>query len=390
MTELTDYKPQPKGMLLQARLMYLGYYLALGSFMPYINLYYERLGLSGVQIGTLAALPVLVGAVATLIWGALADALRWHRGIFRLALVLGPLAVFLLSRVSTFGALIPLVIFYALVTSPIISLMDSAALEVAEAHQLSYGDMRLWGSIGWSIATWGVGALIEHFDIHWLFYSYIGFMLLTFMVTFSLPPRRRVLQAPFGHGLRRLLAQPGFLFFLLSIFLLSVTSSGTSSFFTLYMDGIGAQEGTIGLAWTLAAWSEIPVMLGAGAIMRRISAKGLIAIAFVNYALRWLLFSFITNPIWVLVVQLMHGLSFGAFLVGSVTYLNERTPEGLSTTALAIFNTTAFSLASITGSLIGGIFYDTLGLGAMFRTFSVVTLIGLVVLWLGVPRSERV
>lgn len=390
MTELTDYKPQPKGMLLQARLMYLGYYLALGSFMPYINLYYERLGLSGVQIGTLAALPVLVGAVATLIWGALADALRWHRGIFRLALVLGPLAVFLLSRVSTFGALIPLVIFYALVTSPIISLMDSAALEVAEAHQLSYGDMRLWGSIGWSIATWGVGALIEHFDIHWLFYSYIGFMLLTFMVTFSLPPRRRVLQAPFGHGLRRLLAQPGFLFFLLSIFLLSVTSSGTSSFFTLYMDGIGAQEGTIGLAWTLAAWSEIPVMLGAGAIMRRISAKGLIAIAFVNYALRWLLFSFITNPIWVLVVQLMHGLSFGAFLVGSVTYLNERTPEGLSTTALAIFNTTAFSLASITGSLIGGIFYDTLGLGAMFRAFSVVTLIGLVVLWLGVPRSERV
>lgn len=390
MTELTDYKPQPKGMLLQARLMYLGYYLALGSFMPYINLYYERLGLSGVQIGTLAALPVLVGAVATLIWGALADALRWHRGIFRLALVLGPLAVFLLSRVSTFGALIPLVIFYALVTSPIISLMDSAALEVAEAHQLSYGDMRLWGSIGWSIATWGVGALIEHFDIHWLFYSYIGFMLLTFMVTFSLPPRRRVLQAPFGHGLRRLLAQPGFLFFLLSIFLLSVTSSGTSSFFTLYMDGIGAQEGTIGLAWTLAAWSEIPVMLGAGAIMRRISAKGLIAIAFVNYALRWLLFSFITNPIWVLVVQLMHGLSFGAFLVGSVTYLNERTPEGLSTTALAIFNTTAFSLASITGSLIGGIFYDTLGLGAMFRAFSVVTLIGLVVLWLGVPRSEKV
>lgn len=390
MTELTDYKPQPKGMLLQARLMYLGYYLALGSFMPYINLYYERLGLSGVQIGTLAALPVLVGAVATLIWGALADALRWHRGIFRLALVLGPLAVFLLSRVSTFGALIPLVIFYALVTSPIISLMDSAALEVAEAHQLSYGDMRLWGSIGWSIATWGVGALIEHFDIHWLFYGYIGFMLLTFMVTFSLPPRRRVLQAPFGHGLRRLLAQPGFLFFLLSIFLLSVTSSGTSSFFTLYMDGIGAQEGTIGLAWTLAAWSEIPVMLGAGAIMRRISAKGLIAIAFVNYALRWLLFSFITNPIWVLVVQLMHGLSFGAFLVGSVTYLNERTPEGLSTTALAIFNTTAFSLASITGSLIGGIFYDTLGLGAMFRAFSVVTLIGLVVLWLGVPRSEKV
>ncbi len=387
MIEGTSIKRKPMGSLLQARLMYLGYYLALGSFMPYINLYYERQGLSGVQIGTLAALPVLVGAAATLIWGALADALHWHRGIFRAALLLGPLAVFLLSRAYTFGALIPLVILYALVTSPIISLMDSAALEVAEAHQLSYGDMRLWGSIGWSIATWGVGTLIEHFDIHWLFYGYIGFMLLTFVAALSLPPRRHVLRAPFGHGLRRLLAQRGFLLFLLSVFLLSVTSGGVSSFFTLYMDRIGAQEGTIGLAWTLAAWSEIPVMLGAGAIMRRINAKGLMAIAFFTYALRWVLFSFIASPIWVLVVQLMHGLSFGAFLVGGVTYLNEHTPEGLSTTALAIFNTTAFSLASITGSLVAGVFYDTLGLGAMFRVFGVVALLGLAVLWWGVPTQ---
>lgn len=389
MMESAGIKKKGGGALLQARLMYLGYYLALGSFMPYINLYYERMGLGGVQIGTLAALPVLVGAAATLIWGAVADALHWHRGIFRMALLLGPLAVLMLSRATTFSALIPLVIIYALFTSPIVSLMDSAALEIAEAHQMGYGDLRVWGSLGWAAATWGVGALIEHFDIHWLFYGYIGFMLLTFVASLSQPPRRHVLQAPLWHGLRRLLAQRNFLLFLLSIFLLSVTSGGVYSFFTLYLDGIGAQEATIGLAWTLAALSEIPVMLGAGAIMRRINAKGLLKVAFLVYALRWALFSFIRNPIWALAVQLMHGLSFGAFLVGGVTYLNEHTPEGLSTTALAIFNTTTFSLAVITGSLVGGYFYDTLGLGAMFRAFSVLALIGLAVFWLGVAHGRR-
>ena len=49
--------------LFNAQALYCFYYMALGSYMPFINLYYERLGLSGVQIGTLAAvseLPVMV------------------------------------------------------------------------------------------------------------------------------------------------------------------------------------------------------------------------------------------------------------------------------------------------------------------------------------------
>jgi cyanate permease len=49
--------------------MYLGYYMAIGAFIPFINLYYARLGLSGEQIGLLAALPVLVTA-STSVCGA--------------------------------------------------------------------------------------------------------------------------------------------------------------------------------------------------------------------------------------------------------------------------------------------------------------------------------
>ncbi len=370
------------GDLAHAGAMYFGYYMAIGAFIPFINLYYERLGLSGVQIGTLAALPVLVTSSAPLLLGSIADAFHWHRGILRMALLLTPIAVFMLSQATHYAAFIPFVIAYALFSSPIIPLLDSAALEVAEANQRTYGDLRVWGTIGWSLSTWLVGTLIERFDIRWFFYSYISFMALTLLTSLFQPARSQVLRSSMGHGLRRMLFRRGFLIFLFSIFLLAVTTGAVNSFFSLYLDGIGAGEGSIGLAWTLAALSEVPVMIYSGAIMRRISAKGLLKIAFLTYALRWLFFSFITTPTWALLVQLMHGLSFAAFLVGGVTYINSWTPEGLGTTAQSIFNTLSFGLASIVGSLLGGYFYDIVGLMAMFRILSLMAVVGSIIFWL--------
>ncbi len=377
------------GGLAQARAMYFGYYMAIGAVLPFINLYYERMGLSGVQIGTLAALPVLVTSSTALFWGGIADALRWHRSILKTALFLSPVAMFMLSRVTGYTALIPFIVAYAFFSSPIIPLLDSSALEIAKAHQRTYGDLRVWGAIGWSISTWLVGTFIENFNIYWLFYSYIAFITFTFLISLFQPPRRHVLRSPFSHGLRHFLIRRRFLVFLLSIFLLSMTSGAAHNFLSLYLDGIGTGEGIIGLAWTLASISEIPVMLGSGAIIQRISASGLLKIGFLTYALRWLLFSFISNPVLALAVQLMHGLSFGAFLVGGVTYINKLSPEGLGTTAQAIFNTVSFGLGSIAGAMAGGYFYDTVGMMTLFRILSLIAVIGLAMFWLSGASEEE-
>ncbi|MDP2989241.1 MAG: MFS transporter [Kiritimatiellota bacterium] len=372
--------------LVNARALYCFYYMALGAFMPFINLYYERLGLSGVQIGTLAALPVFLAVTVTFLWGAAADAFRMHRAILRTVLFLAPLAVFMLSQASHFTALIPFVLAYALITSPIVPLLDSNALEVAKEHQRSYGEMRVWGSIGWAVSTWLVGLLIEALNIHWLFYCYILLITVTFLLSLFQPARKLTLQLSMGHGLRELFRHD-FIVFLVSVFLLTTASGGVNSFFSLYMDQIGAGEGVIGFSWALAALSELPVMIFSAPILRRIGAKGLLTTAFFIFILRWLMYSVIGAPVWALLVQLLHGLSFAAFLVGAVTFVSEHTPEGLSTTAQAIFNTVAFGLASITGSMIGGYLYDTVGMTSMFRVFSLLGLVGVAVFLLAGKRK---
>src|SRR5215216_488303 len=166
--------------LFNAQALYCFYYMALGAYIPFINLYYERLGLSGVQIGTLAALPVLITATITFLWAAIADAFRLHRIILQMAFLLAAFVVYLLSQAKHFVALIPWVFAYAIVTSPINPLLDSNALEVAKEHERSYGRLRVWGSVGWAVSTWLVGLVIEARSIRWFFYSYIVLITIAF------------------------------------------------------------------------------------------------------------------------------------------------------------------------------------------------------------------
>ncbi len=376
------------GAYLNARAMYFFYYMAIGAFLPFINLYYERLGLSGVQIGVLAALPALAASPVSVLWGVVADAFHLHRWIFRAALLLAPMAVLALSQTARPAVLVAIMLVYAFVSAPIIPLLDSAALEVSAARQRTYGDLRVWGTIGWALSTWLIGVLIQRFDIRWLFYGYAGFIGMTFLGSLFQPARLQILRTPMRRSLQGLFAQRGLLLFLLSLFMLTMSTGGVNYFFTLYLDGIGTDEGTIGLAWTLAAVSEVPVMLSSGSIMRRIGATGLLTIAFATYAGRWLLYSFITTPALALLVQLLHGLSFAAFLTGGVNYVGSRAPEGLGTTAQAIFNAVAFGIGPFAGALLAGYLYDTTGMPTLFRILSLLAALGLAVFWLSTRSAS--
>lgn len=163
------------------------------------------------QIGSLAAIPVLVLSLTSLLWGALSDAFRLHSRILSLALLLSPITVLMLSRTDQYPALANLILVYALFSSPIVPLLAS-------------------------------------------------------------------------------------------VFLLATTTGAVYAFYRIYMDGIGAGEGSIGLGWALAAVSEIPVMIFSGEIMRRIGAGGFLydlvgmaalyrvlsVVALAGFALFWL------------------------------------------------------------------------------------------------------
>ncbi len=362
-------------------LVYLFYYMALGAFFPFINLHYRRLGVTALEIGFLSALLVPIATIGSLLWSGIADASGRHRLIAISSMVLSIGAVFVLSCARGFPGIVLWASLLAFVSSPISPLVDSAAVWAAARSGSAFGTFRVWGTIGWAVSTLVVGNLIEGLSLRWAFHGYMVFMGLTLVAAWAgedVRPGRR------GVGLRGelkiILRHRSFLVFLGSVFFLGMTFGAGNNFLSLFLDAIGASEGMIGLAWTVGALSEIPVLWWAGRLTQRLGSQGLVKLAFLTFGVRWVLLSLVPHPGWALALQALHGLSFGAFLVGGVGYTAEVTPPGLSTVALAIFNMTAFSVSSIAGSLLGGYVFDRLGGAGLFRILGIATWLGLVAL----------
>ncbi|HTP02168.1 MAG TPA: major facilitator superfamily domain-containing protein 6 [Anaerolineales bacterium] len=380
-----------KGDAINLRALYFGYFMALGALSPYISLYYQRGGLSGMEIGFLAALILVASSLAAIPWGIVADRFGLHRRILILGFLFAAAFIFLLSHTSDFRLMVPLVLGYAVFVAPIVPLLDSTAVGVAHGQGVSFGEIRVGGSVGWIISVWLVGILIQRMNIQWLFLAYVACMLLTLMYALLRPTQMGSVQMPQWDWdkLRSLLTERSVALFLASTFLVMVANGAVQNFFSLYMDGIGATESLIGVAWAVAAISEIPMMMYSGRLIGRIGSTGLLKLSFSVYAVRWLLFSFIHDPMWALALQMLHGLSFAAFLTAGVTYLNERTPAGLGTTAQSIFSVVSYGLAAFVGALAGGYLYDHGSMTVFFRVFGAVTIAGLLLFWVSSARPWR-
>lgn len=373
----------------ETRVFYLLYFGAVGCVFPYLNLYYRRIGLSGLQIGVLSALPALVVPLASPFWGILADSRSLHRTLLSAAVAGTIVPVLLLSLGSTMSWLIPVTLIYAFFYGPIGPLIDSTALEVAEGAQRSYGELRAWGTIGFIVSAWALGRIMERTGLRSLFFGYALFMAAALVVSRLLPPRGKLWAAPGLRGLGTLLTDRTFVLFLISIFLLSVAVTAVNNFFSLYMDALGASEGVLGLAWAIASLSELPVMFLSGALLRRLTARGLLIVGFCVYALRWLLYTQITSAEMVLVVQLLHGFSFGAFFVAGVIYTRERAPEGLAATGQALFSGTAWGFAGVVGGVVGGYLYDQTGVLNLFKLCSLGATLALLLLLFAASGGRR-
>ncbi len=373
----------------KARGLYLGYYMAYGAFLPFINLYYQRIGFTGTQIGILSAAPVLVASVGSLVWAMIADAFHIRDRILSLALLLTPIPILFMTRTTSFPYLLLLSLIFAALFSPVGAILDGSAVEKVKAYRVSFGSLRVWGSIGWTLSSWLVGLAIERWEIRAFFYLASGLMLLTLLISLygpaTAPSQTNSLPKKNIRGFFTL--EIGI--FLTSVMLISISSGAGGAFTSIYLSAIGAKEGTVGLGWAFSSLSEIPMMFISGYLLLRLGTLRILRIALLLYSLKWVLFSIIHVPALALLVQLLGGASFAILLVAGVTYISSLAPEGMGVTAQAIFSTTYYSIGAIIGGLLGGYLYDTLGLDGLFRLMSVVALAGFLLFSIGTSLRLR-
>jgi PPP family 3-phenylpropionic acid transporter len=354
------------------------YYSALAALFPFLVLYYDRLGFTGTQIGLLRGISPLITLLAAPLWGALSDATQQHKR-FLLAAIAGTiLSVYALSRTAQFGWLVVIVIAYAFFGAPIIPLMDNSVLHILQGERDKYGRQRMWGAVGWGLASPLVGYLSERSGQHWFFYGYIICMVCAWVVGSGMPISKESIRPRFWHDLRSLLGNRKWIIFLLSILLGSLPLSISNTYLFLYLKELGASETLMGLSLTAATISELPMWFYSNAMLRKLRPKGMLTVAIIASVIQAFGYTLLPIPWLVLVFQLLHGMAFSAMWSAGVAYANEISTEATQATAQGMFGGVTMGLRTALGTLIGGVFYDQAGAVMTFRLGGIIAIAGLI------------
>jgi PPP family 3-phenylpropionic acid transporter len=372
-----------KNPMLPFKTYYFFVFAAMAFLAPFLTLYYEQMGLTGQQIGILAAVPSLVTFISAPIFGALTDLTQRHKLVLGGALLAVTAGALLLSTLQTFLSLIPGVIFYAFFFAPALPIIDRSVLDVLGANRDQYGKQRLWGAIGWGISAPVAGYAVAQGGLVWAFYGAAALFFGLFLVSQVTPVKQVKLQVRYWSGVRDLVADRQVLLFFGVILVGGMGLATVHHYLYLYLSHLGASTVTMGYSLTIATVSELVVMYFADRLLKAWKASGMILVGMVMVGLRLVGYAFAPNPQVALALQALHGPTFAAIWLAGVSYVAEIAPPGLGNTAQGLFTGVVMGLGSALGAFLGGFFYQQLGFSQMYMVTAGTVILASIVFMLG-------
>ncbi len=312
---------------------YFIYFGAVAFLFPFLALFYKAQGLTGSQIGLLAAVSPLISFFGAPLWNGAADATHRHKLVAVLANLGVVTIAFIFPSLATFGGMFLMICLYSFFNAPTGSLADSAVMALLGDRKERYGRIRLWGTVGYGVIAPLASLVIGRYSVKWAFWGYALIMAVGLLVLIALPFRQSHSSTSFFSGMRQLFRHRAWVLFLMMVFIAGAGMATYNNYFLVYMQSLGASSALMGLALTIATASEIPAMFFSDRILRRFGARGMLIIAMSVIGLRFLAYSITAIPWVILLIQVVHGLTFATIYTAGVYFADQVAPLGMKATS---------------------------------------------------------
>lgn len=396
MPETGDHSPSSKDTAMtrayiSLSALYIFAYYGYGAFFPLISQYYKSIHLTGTQIGTLSSITPIVSILAQPLWGMLCDRFSIRKPVLVGTLLVSAAVSLVFTLISTYAWIFFLFTIFSVFQCAIVPISDSIALSYAKKQNMQFGNIRMWGAVGFAVAVFFTGIAVEKWGPDAIFYCFASALLIAMFFLRRIPDNSGEFASNnLLSGLGKLFRLPRFLLFLMSSFFIFGAINANNIWFSLYYQQIGGSVAGIGLAFLLFAGSEAPFMKVATMFTRRFGMELTLLFAGTVSALRWLWYGTAPSTTWILCLFFIQGISVGFYLATAAQFVRENTPESLQVTALAIFTSMGHGLGSMTNNLLGGMIMDHWGILTTYTFFGISTVIGLIPLvYLTVKRPHK-
>lgn len=352
------------------------YFALLAIFIPFLPVYFDEQGLSPAQIGIIIGSGGFITIIAQPLWGMISDRRKTIRKVLLILLLIASATGYLLYTSSSYGLLILFAMLTYFFLMPIDPLTESLNFRVAEATGISYGSVRTFGALGYGVMSLFSGFFMDYLGAHSLGYLFAGIGLGSLVLGFMMPDAPVAGKPITLKSLKLFLSNKETLLFLLLVFICSVPARMNDTFLGVYIKELGGSTGLVGLAWFLAAGSEIAVFALSFWWLRPGKELAIISAAGAFYFIRFFATAWITDPYALAFLQLLQLLTFPVFYSAAIQYLYRIVPEEWRATGQTVLALLFFGVSGIIASYAGGAFYESFGPHALFLFISSMSLAG--------------
>ena len=371
--------PVPFVVMNPIKLTFMLYGAAVGVFVAFVPVILATRGFSPADIGLTTAAAAAVFTIAIPVWGHLADVVLGRR----LALgVTGLGAAVFAVLVAVGGSPLQVVVCFLGFTAfscAWASLCDALAVNATPNRSGDYARIRLRASFGFAVAATAAGFLYNQSGYWPSYFLCAGLALAVAAGARLVPDVRRADLAAFGGGsvfgsspsrggsfVLALRIQPRVRGILLAVFLIHAGVLGTMTFLALRIVDLGGRPSDVALSAAVGAFAEIPGMLLAAPVARRIGLRGLFATSTLVYAVCMASWAVIDSPALIIATRLITGPALAGLWVGSVLTMTVLFPPRLQATGQGLYQVTSFGVASALANALGGLLYGSMGPAVVF------------------------
>lgn len=361
---------------------YFFYFAFIGAFSPYFGLYLQSLNFSAWDIGLLMSQMQLMRLFGPNLWGWLADRFGHRMAIIRLAgaiALAGFTAFFWLDKLPAMLLAMAVLAFF---WSAALPLVETLTFDHLREESGRYSRIRLWGSIGFIVAVMGTGAVLDMAPPVGVLWVCWGILLGILVLAAVVPEAPLIKHAHDGLPIGEILRQPKVRALMAACFAMSAAHGAFYVFYSIHLAGHGYSKTEVGALWSLGVVAEIVVFMLMARLSRRFSLHTILLACFAAAVLRFLLMGWGVESVAVMIlVQLMHGLTFGAYHASSIAAVNAWFPGRAQARGQALYSSLSFGAGGLLGALISGGTWDDWGAGWTFALSSAFAFAGLLLVW---------
>lgn len=252
-----------------------------------------------------------------------------------------------------FNIFLVLIVVGEFFEAPSFIMIDTALIHQLGEKSHDYGKTRMFGAIGYGLAAFGVGAVLdttryvycghEMNNYMTIFYFFVVFMIICLIFAVTL------FKFKYNDGasctsssilaVYKLCFSIKYASFLLTVWFMGIGNGGQVTFVNWFLEDLGASKLMMGLATVVRSSAVITGFFFSGTVINRLGELHTIFLSLVVFSVIYFGYSFLVNPWMVIPLEILQGWVYAISWSTCIVYLSAVTPDDGAATMQSKYST---------------------------------------------------